>query len=114
MRRWRAQPERLPTGRSAGGRHIWLPLGSNLIRGTAILAGLPAVSGYSLQFLGFLYPDVVATLVVSALAALGWGVLRTGLAFVALRGSDARPRGSLAGGGSMNMDPSTADPVRAG
>jgi CubicO group peptidase (beta-lactamase class C family) len=88
-RRWRARPERRPTGWRAGLGQIGLSLALNLGWGIAILAGLPAASGYSLRFLGMMYPDVIASLTASALTALGWAVLRTALVGVTLRGTPA-------------------------
>jgi hypothetical protein len=111
VRRWHARTGR-PTGWRAGLVHIGLPLALNLGWAGAILVGLPAVSGFSLQFLGYLYPDVIATLTVSAVVALGWAILRTALVMATPRGTDtpiAGPRptsGPTGRPSSAAMEPS--------
>jgi hypothetical protein len=80
LRRWRAQPARLPAGPRAILWRIGLPLVLNLSWGLAILSGMPAAAGASLWTLVAFYPDVITTLSISAVVALGWAFLRTALA----------------------------------
>jgi hypothetical protein len=87
--RWRAQPAQRPAGRRAVLWRIGLPLALNLLWGLTILVGIPAVTEVSLQSFGYLYPDLIATLTTSAVIALGWGLLRTALALLALRTTGA-------------------------
>jgi CubicO group peptidase (beta-lactamase class C family) len=85
LRQRHSRPGQRPTGRWADARQIGLPLAANLVWGLAILVGLPAVSGLSLRFLSYMFPDVIAILFASALVALAWGALRTALLLRARR-----------------------------
>lgn len=87
MRRWRTQPERRPTSRGARLWHIGLPLAINLAWGIAILIVLPVLIRIPLRYLTAYLPDVSAILILSAAVALGWCILRTNLAYFALRGA---------------------------
>jgi hypothetical protein len=55
-----------------------------------ILGGLPKIFGTSLSVLVTGMPDIGYTLVASALIGLAWGILRTALAYIALRTANAR------------------------
>jgi CubicO group peptidase (beta-lactamase class C family) len=102
LQRWRVRPVQRPARRRAVLRRIGLPLALNLAWGLAILAGIPALAKVSLQHLSYDLPDVVATLTVSAVVALGWGFLRMALAMIALRKSQAL----IAAGAHPVTDPS--------
>ena len=96
LRRWRAQPERAPRGWLQVLLHVGLPLLVNLAWALAVLVGMPRVFGVPLAVLVAGIPDFGSILVVSGATALGWSVLRTALAWAALRERRA---------------PSTASPV---
>jgi CubicO group peptidase (beta-lactamase class C family) len=83
LRRLRQQPDRQP--------HGWrrtLAIGGPLIRDLTLalifLVGFPLLLG-SLRFNLIWFPEIGYTLVVGGALALGWGMLRTALAFWALR-----------------------------
>jgi CubicO group peptidase (beta-lactamase class C family) len=84
LRRWRDQPQRRPSGWLGKGWHIALPLVLNLLWALFILVGLPRIFA-PLPALTLGIPDLGYMLVASGLAALGWGILRTALAYFALR-----------------------------
>jgi CubicO group peptidase (beta-lactamase class C family) len=89
FRDWRVHPDHRPRRRGSTLRIIGLPLVLNLVWALLVLAGLPrAVSSLPTILTGF--PDLGYVLVASGLVALGWSVLRTGWAFVALRNA-SRP-----------------------
>jgi hypothetical protein len=87
LRRWRTQPGRRPHGRRGIVWHVVLPLVLHLALALLFLVGLPQVLFQtSLSSRVFLWlPDYGYTLLVGGLLALGWGILRTALAYVALR-----------------------------
>jgi len=87
LRRWRTQPGRRPHGRRGIVWHVVLPLVLHLALALLFLVGLPQVLFQtSLSSRVFLWlPDYGYTLLVGGLLALGWGILRTVLAYVALR-----------------------------
>lgn len=87
LRRWRTQPGRRPHGRRGIVWHVVLPLVQHLALALLFLVGLPQVLFQtSLSSRVFLWlPDYGYTLLVGGLLALGWGILRTVLAYVALR-----------------------------
>jgi len=80
LRRWHVvAPERRQRGPI---RRIALPLGLEAAWALLLLTGFPQVSNQSLSFLMLYIPDLGYTLVVSAVLVLGWGILRTALAFL--------------------------------
>ena len=81
LRRWRVTPEQRQRGLI---RRIALPLGLEAVWALLLLIGFPQVSNQSLSFLMLFIPDLGYTLVVSAILVLGWGILRTALAFFLL------------------------------
>jgi CubicO group peptidase (beta-lactamase class C family) len=86
LRRWRTQPGRRPQGRRGIVWHVVLPLVLQLALALLFLIGLPQVLFQSPLPLFFLWlPDYGYTLLIGGLVALGWGILRTVLAYVALR-----------------------------
>jgi hypothetical protein len=87
LRRWRTQPGRRPHDRRGIVWHVVLPLVLHLALALLFLVGLPQVLFQtSLSSRVFLWlPDYGYTLLVGGLLALGWGILRTALAYVALR-----------------------------
>jgi hypothetical protein len=84
LRRWRARPADRPRGLLGIGWRVMLPLVSNASWGLIILVGLPRAFG-PLPVLMRGMPDLGPLLVGSGLVALGWSILRTLLAYVALR-----------------------------
>ena len=90
LRRWRAQPADQPSGWLGIGRRVALPPVFNLIWALLILVGLPQVFA-PLPALMLGMPDLGPLLVGSGVVALGWSILRTILAYVALR-TPAVPR----------------------
>jgi hypothetical protein len=84
VRRWRARPEDHPRGWLGIGRRVVLPLVSNASWGLLILVGLPRVFA-PLPALMLGMPDLGPLLVGSGVVALGWSILRSVLAYVALR-----------------------------
>ena len=77
---------RLTEGRVRVGRHIVLPLIFNLFWALITLVILPKIIfGLPLMILATGLPDLGYTLLVSGLIALGWGILRTALAYSANR-----------------------------
>jgi hypothetical protein len=88
FRRWRRQPETRPHGPWGQVRYIGIPLILNLVWGLILLTGVPKIlGGYPLSFLLYVTPELGYFLIVSGGVALVWGLLRTGLAYLALRGA---------------------------
>ena len=87
LRRWRIRPES-PRGPWAMALRVGLPLIANLGWGLGLLLAFPQVA-YPLMPTMLIVPDLGYLVVASALAALIWGILRTVLAYVALRRRDA-------------------------
>jgi CubicO group peptidase (beta-lactamase class C family) len=87
LRRWRTQPECRPEGRRDIVWHVALPLVLYLALALLFLVGLPQVLFQTaLSSRVFLWlPDYGYTLLVGGLLALGWGILRTVLAYITLR-----------------------------
>jgi CubicO group peptidase (beta-lactamase class C family) len=86
LRRWRTQPGRRPQGRRGIVWHVVLPLVLQLALALLFLIGLPQVLFQSPLPLFFLWlPDYGYTLLIGGLVAVGWGILRMVLAYVALR-----------------------------
>jgi CubicO group peptidase (beta-lactamase class C family) len=80
------QSGRLTQGRVRVGRQIILPLTLNLVWALITLVVLPKIIfGLPLMILATGLPDLSYTLLVSGLLALGWGILRTVLAYSANR-----------------------------
>ena len=65
-------------------RHVGVPLACNLAWGLIALVGTTLIN-LPLNFLVFIAPDVGYLLLASGVIALGWGFLRTALAFWVLR-----------------------------
>jgi CubicO group peptidase (beta-lactamase class C family) len=86
LRRWRTQPGHRPHGRRGILWHIVLPLVLDLALALLFLFGLPQVLFQtSLSPRIFLWlPDYGYTLLVGSLLAVGWGILRTVLAYITL------------------------------
>ncbi len=79
------QRQRRTDGQLKVGRHIVLPLLLNLVWALVTLVILPKmIFGLPLMILSTGLPDLGYTLLVSGLLALGWGILRTAVAFFAL------------------------------
>jgi ABC-type amino acid transport system permease subunit len=93
LRRWfqNSQPERRPRGWQRVGWHVVLPLVVNLFLGFVITVSFPAFFGVSLQGIVFLYPDLGYAMVMSGMVALIW-IIRTALAYLALRGAKEMER----------------------
>jgi CubicO group peptidase (beta-lactamase class C family) len=84
FRRWRAEPDRRPQGALGIVRQVGVPLACNLAWGLIALVGTTLIN-LPLNFLVFIAPDVGYLLLASGVIALGWGFLRTALAFHVLR-----------------------------
>jgi hypothetical protein len=79
------QSGRLREGQIGVGRQVVLPLVLNLAWALIILVVLPKmIFGLPLMILATGLPDLGYTLLISGLIALGWGILRTTLAFFVL------------------------------
>jgi CubicO group peptidase (beta-lactamase class C family) len=86
---------RVPTGRFGPKSRTGLALALNLAWATLVLVLLPKQFGVSLLTLAQGMPDLAYALLVSAVVALGWGVLRTVWAYFAFRkGGEAEPTAS--------------------
>jgi CubicO group peptidase (beta-lactamase class C family) len=90
LQQWHKQPEKRPHSKASLAWHILLPLILNMLWAILILGGLPKIFGTSLSVLVTGMPDIGYTLVASALIGLAWGILRTALAYIALRTANAR------------------------
>jgi CubicO group peptidase (beta-lactamase class C family) len=89
FRRWRQQPAHSPRGIWSRARYVGLPLIVNLFWGLLLLVGVPTLlGGYPLSFLMYATPDLGYFLTVSGGVALAWSVMRTVLAYFALRGAN--------------------------
>ena len=88
LRRWRTRPDSRPQGPRAMALRVGLPLIANLGWGLGLLFGFPQVA-YPLMPTMLIVPDLGYLVVASGLAALTWGILRTVLAYFALRRRDA-------------------------
>jgi CubicO group peptidase (beta-lactamase class C family) len=87
LRRWRSSPESRPRGPRAVARRVWLPLVTNVGWGLGLLLAFPQIA-YPLKPTMLIMPDLGYLLVASGLTALTWGVMRTVLAYFALRRRD--------------------------
>jgi hypothetical protein len=95
LRRWqlgRSQPQ----SQHARVLQLGLPLVINLAWGVVALAGVARFLGVPLSFIKYMAPGIGYTLLVSGVVALGWGVVRKVLAYLALR-TPSTPITSLAG-----------------
>jgi hypothetical protein len=90
FQRWRTQPEVRPLGKTGVVWHIFVPLVLNFLWAIVVLVGLPKVFGTSLSVLVTGMPDIGSTLVASAMIALVWGIVRTAMAYFALRAAKGR------------------------
>jgi CubicO group peptidase (beta-lactamase class C family) len=88
LRRWQTGRSQ-PLSQRAWALHISLPLVLNLAWGVVALVVAPRLLGLPLSFIQYLSPDLGYTLLVSGAVALGWGVVRTVLAYLALRPTSA-------------------------
>jgi CubicO group peptidase (beta-lactamase class C family) len=78
LRRWHSRPAQRPQGWIAVAVRIGLPLLCNVGWGLFALLGVPGLfGGVPLSFIRYIAPDFGATLVVSGVVALGWGIMRT-------------------------------------
>lgn len=84
LRRWRTQPDRRPRTRRAVALRVGLPLVSNVGWGLFMLIGFPQLL-YPLSPTLLIVPDLGYLVVVSGVVALSWSILRTVLAYLALR-----------------------------
>ena len=85
------QRQRRTDGQVKVGRHIVLPLLLNLVWTLVTLVILPKmIFGLPLMILSTGLPDLGYTLLMSGLLALGWGILRTALAFFTLSTANKR------------------------
>jgi hypothetical protein len=102
VRLWRMQSQLAPNGRSQRPSQrtmvlqIGLPLVINLAWGLLVLVGAPRFLNMPLSFIQYMLPTLGYTLLVSGLVALGWGVVRTALVYLALR-TAGTPTASLVG-----------------
>ena len=80
---------RVPTGRFGWKARTGVALALNLSWALLVLVLLPKQFGVPLLTLAQGLPDFVYPLLVSGVAALVWGVLRTVLAYLAFRKRDA-------------------------
>ena len=87
LRRWRTRPESRPQGPRAIALRVGLPLVAYLGWGLGLLLVFPQVA-YPLRPTMLIVPDLGYLIVASALMALTWGIVRTVLAYLALRRSD--------------------------
>jgi hypothetical protein len=88
LRRWRSRPESRPRGRRAMSLRVGLPLIVNVGWGLGLLLVFPQVA-YPLLPTMLIVPDLGYLVVASALVGVTWGILRTVLAYFALRRTDA-------------------------
>jgi CubicO group peptidase (beta-lactamase class C family) len=86
LRRWRTQPNRRPRGRWVVALRVGVPLVLNVGWGLFMLIGFPQLL-YPLSLTLLLVPDLGYLVVVSGVVALSWGIVRTVLAYFALRHS---------------------------
>jgi hypothetical protein len=86
LRRWRTQPHRRPRRRWVMALRVGVPLVLNVGWGLFMLIGYPQIL-YPLTPTLLLVPDLGYLVVVSGVVALSWGILRTVLAYIALRQS---------------------------
>ena len=77
--------DRLGAGRLGAGWHIGFALALNLAWATFVLVLLPKQLGLPLLTLAQGFPDLALILLVSAVVALGWGIVRTAWAYTILR-----------------------------
>jgi hypothetical protein len=84
---WHRWQTRLTHAHSWRGQFVMviLPLLLNLLLTAVLLVGLPWLFKAPLLGLIYVFPDFGYTLVVGGVVALGWGVMRTVLAYLALR-----------------------------
>src|SRR5215210_3409087 len=86
LRRWRTQPHRRPRRRWVVALRVGLPLVLNVGWGLFMLIGYPSLL-YPLSATMLLVPDLGYLVVVSGVVALSWGIVRTVVAYIALRKS---------------------------
>jgi CubicO group peptidase (beta-lactamase class C family) len=106
LRRWRTQPHRRPRRRGVVALRVGLPLISNVGWGLFMLIGFPKLL-YPLSPTLLIVPDLGYLVVVSGVVALSWGILRTVLAYSALRQS-GKPKATEA-----SVPKATKAPVKA-
>jgi CubicO group peptidase (beta-lactamase class C family) len=85
--RWRTQPHRRPRRRWVVALRVGMPLVLNMGWGLFMLIGYPSLL-YPLSATLLLVPDLGYLVVVSGVVALSWGIVRTVLAYFALRQRD--------------------------
>jgi CubicO group peptidase (beta-lactamase class C family) len=106
LRRWRTQPHRRPRRRWVVVLRVGVPLVSNVGWGLFMLIGFPKLL-YPLSPTLLIVPDLGYLVVVSGVVALSWGILRTVLAYSALRQS-GKPKATEA-----SVPKATKAPVKA-
>jgi hypothetical protein len=84
LKRWRTQPNSHSRGRWVVALRVGLPLVLNVGWGLFMLIGFPNLL-YPLSLTLLLMPDLGYLVVVSGVVALSWGIVRTVLAYIALR-----------------------------
>jgi len=84
LRRWRTQQNRRPRRRWVVALRVGVPLVLNVGWGLFMLIGYPSLL-YPLSPTLLIVPDLGYLVVVSGVVALSWGILRTVLAYFALR-----------------------------
>ena len=84
LRHWRTQPNRRPRRRWVVALRVGVPLVLNVGWGLFMLIGFPHLL-YPLSPTLLIVPDLGYLVVVSGVVALSWGILRTVLAYLALR-----------------------------
>ncbi len=96
FRRWRTQPNLRPRRRWVVALRVGVPLVLNVGWGLFLLIGYPQLL-YPLSATLLLVPDLGYLVVVSGVVALSWGILRTVLAYFALRkrGTPKAPEASV-------------------
>ena len=111
LRRWRTQPHRRPRRRRAVALRVGVPLVSNVGWGLLMLIGFPSLL-YPLSPTLLIVPDLGYLVVVSGVVALSWGILRTVLAYLALRRSGT-PRATEAFPSGASVSKATEASVEA-
>ncbi|MDX1520363.1 MAG: serine hydrolase domain-containing protein [Anaerolineae bacterium] len=86
LHHWRAEPTRRPSGWLRVGWHIVPPLILNILWGVMALGLVPRLLGGTLTNLITFVPDFGYTLILSGVVALIWGIVRTILVGLTLRG----------------------------
>ncbi len=89
IRRWRVRPDLRPQGKTGIAVHVGLPLVLSLVWALLSLAVAPTILGFPLR--GLLLMDFGQVLLLSGALALVWGIMRTMLVYLVLRGRKTPP-----------------------